>query len=159
MEEFLRTEEGEKSVIKNGRTEEGEKDAQAESVERNVERKPRVSAAEQDLAVLPLTKVVAEVLEGRLRGVDDDLVRRLGVDDRGTGSEESIDVGARLLDIALDVHGEARGLGEGEAEVESESTRDGTETNDETPDVVEVAARGVESVSTVHEAARRRKTY
>lgn len=113
---------------------------EAEAVEGDVEREPGPGRAEQDLAVLPLAEVVAEVLPARLGDVESRGRGGCAVLDVGAGLEEGVDVGRSLLDVALDVHREARRLGEGEAEVECDRAGNGAETDDEAPDKVEVAS-------------------
>lgn len=64
------------------------------------------------------------------------------------GREESIYIGRGLLDVALDIHGETRGLGEGEAEVEGNGAWHSAESDEEPPAEVDVVplVRGEESV-------------
>lgn len=61
------------------------------------------------------------------------------------GGEEGVDVRAGLLDVALDVHREARSLGKSQAEVESNGSGNGSEPDEETPAEVDVVCveRGV----------------
>jgi len=87
-----------------------------ETVEGNVEGKPRPGGTKEDLAVLPLTKVVGEVSPGSLRDLGT-LVVVDGVDDIGAGGKIRVDILRGLLDVALDVHGVAGSLGDGETEV------------------------------------------
>lgn len=57
----------------------------------------------------------------------------------GTGLDAlvvSIDVLDSLLHVALDIEGETRGLWDGETEVKSNATGDTSETDEETPTVV-----------------------
>jgi len=100
---------------------------------------PRPCTTEENLAVLPLTEVVAEIFPGSL-GSSDVLDGGLGIGDISTGREEGIDVGSGLLDVAFDIHSESRSFGESETEVESDGTGDSTETDEETPSEVEVAS-------------------
>jgi hypothetical protein len=90
-----------------------------------------------------------EVTAGRDRRVDADVLV-LVVVHVASSREESVDVGRGLLDVALDVHGEARGLGEGEAEVEGDSSGNGAESDEEPPaevQVVRVWKRGCQLLS------------
>jgi hypothetical protein len=138
---------------------------------------------EEHLTVLPLSKVPAEVGPGGLGSVDG-LVGRLGVVDHLSGVEEGVDVGGglcstrgdemsvlepererwgkgeneektNLLDVALNVHGEARSLGEGKTEVEGDGTGNGTQTNEEAPAEVEVAVSSKKSVTGFRLSRRR----
>ena len=47
-----------------------------------------------------------------------------------------------MLDVAFDVHCEARGFGDGEAEVEGDACGDAAEADEETPHVVDVKEDG-----------------
>jgi hypothetical protein len=104
-----------------------------------IEAYPRPCTTEENLAVLPLTEVAAEIFPGSL-GSSNVLDRGLGIGDVSTGREEGVDVGSSLLDVAFDIHGESRSFGESETEVESDGTGDSTETDKETPSEVEVAS-------------------
>ena len=113
-----------------------------------IKRKPRIRGTEQNLEVGPLAEVGGKVAAARLGdlGALDD---GIGVNDESAGGEEGVDVLGGLLDVALDIHGEARGLGDGEAEVEGEHAGDAAETDEETPaeiDVVGVADGIVEDL-------------
>ena len=110
---------------------------ETETVEGDVEREPRVRGTNEELEVLPLREVRHEVATGRLGGLDT-LNDRIGVNVVGAGSEEVLDVLGRLLDVALDIHGEARGLGDGETEVEGDRAGNAAETDEETPHEVDV---------------------
>jgi len=57
----------------------------------------------------------------------------------GTGwdtLEGSLNILDSLLHVTLDIEGETRGLGDSETEIKSDDTRDTSETNEETPAVV-----------------------
>ena len=114
---------------------------EAEAVEGDVEREPRVRRAEQQTAVLPLRevrdKVVARGL-GCLCALDD----RVGVDVVRAGGEEVLDVLSRLLHVALDVHREPGRLGDSETEVEGDRAGDTAETDQDTPHEVDVLEDG-----------------
>lgn len=71
---------------------------------------PGPGGTEEDLAVLPLGEVSEEVAarsNGSLSLGNDGLVV---VGNVSTGRKEGIYVGGSLLDVALDIHGETRGL-------------------------------------------------
>jgi hypothetical protein len=55
----------------------------------------------------------------------------------GVGHNNANVVGS-LGNVALDIHGETRGFGDGEAEVERNAARNGTETDENTPTVVDL---------------------
>lgn len=101
-------------------------------------RKPRPSSTEQDLAVLPLTKVPAEVLPRSLGEFIGALVVALGVDNICAGGSEGSHVLSRLLNVALDIHSVPGGFRDGKTEVESNGTGNAAETDEDTPAVVDV---------------------
>ena len=110
----------------------------------HVEGEPGVRAADELACVLPLAEVREEVAArglGRLDALHD----RVGVDVVGAGGEDVLDVLRGLLDVALDVHGEAGRLGDGETEVERDDTGDAAEADEEAPHVVD----GVHAVDAV----------
>lgn len=80
--------------------------------------------------------MVGEIGPGRLGSLDA-LDNRIGVDLVSASGKEGVDVLRGLLDVALDIHGVTRGLGDGETEVEGDNRRDGTETDEQAPAVVD----------------------
>lgn len=80
-------------------------------------REPRPGGAEQDLTVLPLTDVVAEVGPGGLGSLDlvDDLVLSVGVE--VTGVDDGVDIGGGTEDVSLDIEGVSGRLRDGKSEV------------------------------------------
>lgn len=76
---------------------------------------------------LHLGRVLANALDAA------NLVR----DTLGLGRQVGLDIRTALDDIAGDVEGVAGSLGDGEAEVEGDAARNGTETNDHTPHLVD----------------------
>ena len=97
-----------------------------------VESEPRPGRAEQNLSVLPLTEVMAEVLPAGLGNIDlggDNTVIRGGLDTLPV----ALDVPNSLLHVALDIEGETRGFGDGKTEVKSDNTGDASKANEETP--------------------------
>lgn len=51
--------------------------------------------------------------------------------------EDLLDVGCGLVDIALDIHGEAGGFGDSETEVERDAAGNASEADEEAPHVVD----------------------
>lgn len=117
---------------------EDDRRVESETVESDIEREPGPSGTEENLAVLPLAKVAAEVGPGRLGG-GNVLNGRLSISNVSSRGEECVDVGRSLLDVALDIHGVAGSLGKSETEVEGHGTRNSAETDEETPGEIEVA--------------------
>ena len=70
----------------------------------------------------------------RLHALDD----RVRVDVVAAGGQEVLDILRSLLDVALDVHCEAGRLGDGETEVEGDDGGNATETDEDTPHLVNV---------------------
>ena len=101
-----------------------------------VESEPRPGSAEQDLSVLPLTEVVAEISPRGLGNID-----LLGNDAViGTGLDTLVgtfDVLNSPLHVPFDIESETRGLGDGKTEVESDNTGHASKTDEETPAVVD----------------------
>ena len=111
----------------------------------HIESEPTPRGTEEDLAVLPFGEVREEVATGSL-GSNDTLHDGIGVNDESSGSEEIVDVGSCLLDIALDIHGETGSFGDRQTEVEGEAGRDTPKTDEETPhrvDMSEIRRGGV----------------
>ena len=100
-----------------------------------IENEPGPSSAEQDLAILPLTEVLAAVSPRGLRDVDlvgDEAIIWTGLN----ALPVPINVFDSLLHVTLDVEGETRGLGDSETEVESDTGGDASKTDEETPAIV-----------------------
>ena len=127
--------------VRRGRAEadrgEDSRRVKTETVERDVECEPRVRGTDEELEVLPLREVPDKVTAGSL-GCLDALDDGVGVYVVATSGEEVFNVLGRLLDIALDVHGEPGGLGNGETEVESNRAWNAAETNEDTPHLVDL---------------------
>jgi len=87
-----------------------------ESVEGNIEGKPRIRCADDDLQVFSLGEVMDEVTDGRLRGLDT-LNDGIRISIRISFGEEVFDIHGGLLNISLDIHGEARCLGDRQSEI------------------------------------------
>ena len=102
-----------------------------------VESEPRPGSAQQNLSVLPLTEVPAEIGPACLGYFDlcgDKAVAGTGLDTL----EARIDILDSLVHVTLDIEGETRGLGDSETEVKGDNTGDASETDEETPTVVDV---------------------
>jgi hypothetical protein len=107
----------------------------------HVESEPRPGSADQNLSILPLTKVVAEVFPASLGNIDlvgDDTVIRSG---RNT-LPVALDIPNSLLHVGLDIEGKPRGFWDRETEVKSDNTGDASEANEETPAVVNAVGFG-----------------
>jgi hypothetical protein len=105
------------------------------AVESDVESEPRPGGAEQNLSILPLAEVVTEVGPGGLGDVDlvgNDAVIGAGLD----ALPVSIDILDGLPHVTFNIEGETRGLGNGETVVEGDTSGNATETDEETPTVV-----------------------
>lgn len=102
----------------------------------NIESEPGPGSAKQHLSVLPLTEVVAEVGP---RGFGDfDLMGDKAVIGSGFGTlPVSVDVPDGLLHVTLDIESETGGLRDCKSEVESNAAGDASETDEETPAVVD----------------------
>jgi len=118
-------------------TDGGQDDGRVKSktIESNIESKPRPGSSEQNLSVLPLTEVSAEVSPTGLGDVD------LGGDNAIIGTvlntlPVTLDIPDSLLHVTLDIEGETGGLWDGETEVKSDNTRNASEADKETPAVV-----------------------
>lgn len=105
----------------------------------HIKGKPRVRGTDEDLEVLPLAKVGHEVAAGSL-GRLDTLDGGIGVNVVGAAGQEVVNILGGLLDIALDIHGETRGLRNGETEVESDDTGHATKTDENAPHLVDLGA-------------------
>ena len=114
---------------------------ETETVKGDVEGEPGPCTADEDFEVLTLAEVVGKVLARRFGSIDA-LDDRIGVDVEGTGGEEVVDVVARLLHVALDVHREARGLWDGETVVEGDNAGEAAEPDEDAPHVVDVGQDG-----------------
>ena len=103
----------------------------------HTEGEPRVSSTDEELEVLPLGVVGLEVSPRSFGGLGT-LDLSIGVNVVGTGGQEVVDILGGLLHVALDVHGESRGLGDGETGVEGDDGGNATETDEDTPHLVKV---------------------
>lgn len=110
---------------------------ETEPVKGDIEREPRPGTTEQDLAVFPLS-IVSPKVTTRSLGCWGPLDGRIGVDHKGTSGEVSIDILGSLLDVSFDVHSESRSFGDSKTEVEGDSTGNTTETDQDSPAVVDV---------------------
>ena len=109
----------------------------------DIKEEPRTSSSEKDLSVLPLTVVSPEVGPRCFR--DCELVGGVA---NGSGVSDlvwvstwlvghvGLDVRAGLDDIAGDIEGVTRSLGNGQTVVEGNAAWDSTETDDDTPHLV-----------------------
>lgn len=123
--------------LENGRV------VQTDTIESNIEQEPGRGSSEQDLSVLPLADVTAEVPPRWLRDVH---LRSRVAHGGDTGdliwntlsssTEVGLNIGASLDDIAGDIEGVTRSLRDGQTEVEGNATWHGTHTDDDTPDLV-----------------------
>jgi len=66
----------------------------------------------------------------------------IGVYVEGASGEEVVDVVAGLLNVALDIHSEARCLWDGKAVIESDDSRETAETNEDAPHIVDMGQHG-----------------
>jgi len=108
---------------------------QIETTGAYVESEPRPGCAEQNLSILPLTEMVAEVFPASLGNID------LGGDNTVIwGSLDTLpvalDIPNSLLHVTLDIEGETRGFWDSKTEVKSDNTGDTSKTDEETPAVV-----------------------
>lgn len=102
----------------------------------HVKGEPRPGSTEQNLSVLPLTKVVTEVGPACLGNFD--LVGDHAVVRNGFGSLDGlIDILESLLHVAFDIEGETGCFGDGESEVKRYATGHTSKTDEETPAVVD----------------------
>lgn len=129
-----------------GRQDEGV--VQTNTIEGNIESEPGHGGTEENLEVLPLGEVGAEVGEGALGGG--------GVGNDGIGSiilrlevvavllEDGGNIALGLVEVVLDIQDVTGGLGNGQTEVDGDEGRQASETNDDTPDIVEVVDVGLD---------------
>lgn len=124
---------------------------ETETVKGDVEREPGPSTTEQDLAVLPLSIVSPEVTTRSL-GCRGSFDGRVGVDDKGTSGEVGVDILRGLLDVSLDIHGVSRSFGDCKTEVQGDGTGNTTETDQDSPAVVDVLVAGIVVLNLVLES-------
>ena len=62
--------------------------------------------------------------------------------DISAGGEDILDILGSLGDIAFDIHGETGSLGDGETEVESNKAGNATQTDENTPHVIDGLSSG-----------------
>ena len=84
---------------------------------------------------------MGKVGTGSLGGIHT-LLDSIGVDIEGARGEEVVDIVARLLNVALDVHGEARRLWDGKTVIESDDSGETAETNEDAPHIVDMGQHG-----------------
>ena len=107
----------------------------------HVEGEPGVRCAEEDLEILPLTKVFSEVgPAGFWCGSTLNGSIRIGVD--FLLGQDIADVHCRLTQVPLDIHGVSRRFGDGKSEIESDTARDTAETDEEAPHIVDTLEVG-----------------
>ena len=109
---------------------------ETKTVESNVKGEPGPCCTEEYLAVLPLAEMSPKV-SPRSLGQFCTLVVVDGVDNVSAGGEVSVNVLRSLFDVALDIHGVTRGLRNGQTEVKCGSRGDTSESNDQTPALVD----------------------
>jgi hypothetical protein len=130
-----------RSRTRRGRSEsdggQDDRGVQTETVESYVQDEPGQGSPEQDLSVLPLSKVLAEILPGGFRSLDPLLSGGFVLLISPTG-QESLDVGSSTSDILLDVQSVSGGFGDGQSEIKSQEGGDGTEPEQDTPTDVDV---------------------
>lgn len=103
----------------------------------DIERKPRVGCAKENLAVFPLGEVSDKVGTACARRLDALGNNRIIILDVLAGGENILDVLCGLFNVALDIHRKTWSLGDGETEVQGNDTGNATETDEETPSVVD----------------------
>lgn len=77
-----------------------------------------------------------EVCQGSLWRVDA-LNEDILVYVRLPSSKDSLDIGSGLIEVALNIHGEARCFRNGQAEIESNNGRNSTEADEQTPHLID----------------------
>ena len=114
-----------------------------ETVVSDIKQEPRSSRTEEDLAVLPLSVVAAEVLPRGLWDVDllwclhgCEASHLIWVS-TGLAVKVSSGILVGLLDVAGNIEGVSRSLWNGKTVVECNATWDGTETDDNAPHLVD----------------------
>lgn len=115
-----------------------------DTVESDVEEEPGTGGTEEDLAVLPLAVVAAEVAPGSLGGSktvasvldtsDTDGLVGLAL---SLASEVGLGVLITLDNVAGNIEGVARSLGDGKTEVQGDAARNSAEADDNTPHLVD----------------------
>ena len=116
---------------------------ETDTVESNVKEEPRASRTEQDLSVLPLAIVLAEVAPGSLGDLHArcrvahfvDASNLVGNALRG-GREVGLDVGSGLDDITRDIEGVTWGLRDGQTVVKGNTSGHSAEADDNTPHLI-----------------------
>lgn len=132
-------------VLSSGETDGGENDGVVErkSVVGNIKQEPGTGRTEENLAVLPLSVMTTEILPGSLWNLDllwclhgCETIRWVRVAAwLAVKVRSGILIG--LLNVTLDIESVAWSLWDGETVVEGDATWDGTETNDDTPHLVD----------------------
>lgn len=126
---------GETNVVKNDRV------VKTKTVPSDIKSEPRISSTEKDLSVAPVTKVSAEIGPGSsgrntFNASDSNVISV--VTSSGTTFNESGSITGTLFDLLFNIHGITGGFGNGETVVKSNETRDGTNTDEDTPDIIQV---------------------
>lgn len=125
-----------------------ERVVQTDTVEGNIKSEPGHGGTEKNLEVLPLGEVGAEVGEGALggSGVGNDGISSiiLGLEVVAVLLEDGCNIALSLVEVVLDIQDVTGGLGDGQAEVDGDEGRQASETNEDTPDVVEVVDIGLD---------------
>lgn len=119
-----------------------ERVVQTDTVEGNIKSEPGHGGTEKNLKVLPLGEVGAEVGEGALSGggVGNDGIGSiiLGLEVVAVLLEDGGNIALGLVEVVLNIQDVTGGLGDGQTEVDSDEGRQASETNENTPDIVEV---------------------
>lgn len=106
--------------------------------ETNVKSKPRVGGTENDFEVLELTEVGPEIGPAGFGGLDP-LNKKISVNVGRALLQNILDVVGGHVDVAFNIHGETRGFWDSQTEVQSDNTGNATETDEETPHVIDRA--------------------
>ena len=103
----------------------------------DIECEPRVGRAEKNFAIFPLREVGNKVSTACARCLDALGNNRIVVLNVLATGENVFDVLCGLFNVALNIHSKTRGLRNGETEVKGNDTGNASETNEETPSVVD----------------------
>ena len=100
----------------------------------NIKSKPRICGTEENFEVLSLTEVVIEIGPASFGGVDT-LDEILVVS--GSANQDVVDVARGLVNVALNIHGKTGCLWDGQTEVKSNNPRNGPQTDEDAPHVID----------------------
>ena len=135
---------------------------EGDTVEGNIEEEPRTSSSEKNLSILPLAVVAPEVGEGTLWNGELTSVVTDGLDTSDLVwdalwlvVEVGLDVGTGLDNITGDIKGVTRSLWNGKTVVEGDATWNGTESDDDTPHLVNGKTANTAAVADVLSAHER----